>query len=323
MAYKVAIIGSFRKKKQYKKVIEIINILRKNGIYVLSPKGTKVNGSIENFVLFESDNAAHSPAEIQMLTLERILKADVVYVCDLDGYIGRTTCYEIGFCYSRRMPIYYLDFPKDLPIPVCLDQVKKVSEFTEMILKNEEKFYLNYDLCPNAQTAIANIWEEPLNFGKNGQIKKKVVICGSMQFFDEMKECQKILEKNGVAAIIPKDETNIAEDCDEEKFREFKRKVSNAYLKKIRDKDTTAILVYNGEKRGIKNYIGANTLVEIAMAFTWNRKIYLYNDIYEPLSDELLAWECVCLYSDMRKIIDECKSVKNIPQNEYRQLSLF
>lgn len=323
MAYKVAIIGSFRKKKQYKKVVELVNILKKNGVYVLSPKGTKVSGSIENFVLFESDEATYSPAEIQMITLEKILKADVVYVCDIDGYVGRTTSYEIGFCYSRRMPIYFFDFPKDLPIPVCQEQIKKVNEFTEMVLKNEETFYLNYNLCPPAQNAITNIWDEPLNFEKTEHITKKIVICGSMQFFNEMLQCQKILEKNGITAIIPKDETNFFEDYDEETFRVFKRKVSNAYLKKIREKDTTAILVYNGEKHGIKNYIGANTLVEIAMAFTWNRRIYLYNDIYAPLADELLAWECICLHSNIHQIVDEFKRVKNISQNEYQQLSLF
>ena len=98
-------------------------------------------------------------------------------------------------------------------------------------------------------------------------------------------------------------ENGIIDIYDELAFREFKRKVSSAYLKKIREKDTIAVLVYNGTKKGQENYIGANTLVEIAMAFTWNRKIYLYNDIYQPLADELLAWECICLEGDMEKII--------------------
>lgn len=38
------------------------------------------------------------------------------------------------------------------------------------------------------------------------------------------------------------------------------------------------------------------------MAFTWNRKIFLFNDIYSPLKDELMAWDCICLNGDLNKL---------------------
>ena len=144
-----------------------------------------------------------------------------------------------------------------------------------------------------------------------------------MLFYDEMLECQETLRKRGVRSIIPKEENDTINLYDELSFREFKRKVSSAYLKKIREKDTTAVLIYNGTKKGQVNYIGANTLVEIAMAFTWNRKIYLYNDIYEPLADELLAWECICLKGDIEKIIFDIKQDDIEIEKTYKQLSLF
>lgn len=40
-----------------------------------------------------------------------------------------------------------------------------------------------------------------------------------------------------------------------------------------------AILVLNFEKKGITNYIGGNTLMEIGFAYGHAKKIYLYNQI--------------------------------------------
>ena len=62
---------------------------------MLSPKESYISGRIEDFVIFESDRKDFSPAEIQMITLERIIAADMVYVYNPKGYVGRTTCYEI------------------------------------------------------------------------------------------------------------------------------------------------------------------------------------------------------------------------------------
>lgn len=116
MAYTVAIIGSF--KKYYSEILDIIQIFKRAGLYVLSPKESYINGRIDDFVIFESDRKDFSPAEIQMITLDKIIKADMVYVYNPNGYVGKTTCYEIGFCFSKKKPIYFFDYPDDLPIPV-------------------------------------------------------------------------------------------------------------------------------------------------------------------------------------------------------------
>lgn len=321
MAYQVSIIGSFR--KHYNEVVRIVNVLRKIGLNVASPNGSKVCNSVEAFVIFETDNQEFTPEEIQMITLEKILNSDAVYVCNPKGYVGKTTCYEIGFCYSRNKPLYFLEKPKDLPMPVDEEQIRSPEEFGKIVLNNEQKVYMEFDLCIPAKKAIRNIFFPNTYDNKTVVGKKKIVICGSMLFYDEMLECQEILRKKGVKAIIPKEENGAVNLYDELAFREFKRKVSSAYLKRIREKDTIAVLIYNGTKKGQANYIGANTLVEIAMAFTWNRKIYLYNDIYEPLADELLAWECICLKGDMEKIILDMKQNDIEIEEKYKQLSLF
>lgn len=321
MAYQISVIGSFR--KRYEEVVRIVTVLRKMGLNILSPVGSNVCKSIEDFVIFETDNPDYSPEEIQMITLEKILNSDAVYVCDFNGYVGKTTCYEIGFCCSRNRPLYFLEKPKDLPILVDESQIISPEDFGKIVLNNEQKVYMEFELCAPAQKAIKNVFLPNVYDNKTVTGKKKIVICGSMLFYNEMLECQELLRKRDIKAIIPKDENGIIDFYDELAFREFKRKVSSAYLKKIREKDTIAILVYNGTKKGQANYIGANTLVEIAMAFTWNRKIYLYNDIYEPLADELLAWGCICLKGNIGKIIYDMDQDNIRLGEKYKQLSLF
>ena len=65
-----------------------------------------------------------------------------------------------------------------------------------------------------------------------------------------------------------------------------------------------AILIVNLEKKGIKNYIGGNCLMEMGMAYVNNKKIFLLNDIPAGVSyiDEIIAMEPVCLKGDLSAI---------------------
>lgn len=321
MAYQVAIIGSFQ--KYYNEILSIIKLFKQVGLYVLSPKESFISGKIEDFVVFDSDKKNYTPSEIQMITLEKILKADAVYVYNPNGYVGKTTCYEIGFCFSKKKPVYFYNYPNDLPIPIIENkQVLRPDVFANMVLQKEELFITDYNLCKEGKKSFLNIFE--LNEYPDISEKKKIVICGSMMFYDEMVKCQSRLKKLGIESIIPKEENDAVSRYSQEQFMDFKRKVSNAYLKKIRDKSTMGVLVYNAEKRGIPNYIGANTLVELAMAFMWNRKIFLLNDIYPPLKDELQAWRCICLKGDIDRINDEfVKENINSSIETYQQMTIY
>ena len=78
LAYQVSVIGSFR--KRYEEVVKTVTILREMGLSILSPIGSNICKSIEDFVIFETDNPEYSPEEIQMITLEKILNSDAVYL---------------------------------------------------------------------------------------------------------------------------------------------------------------------------------------------------------------------------------------------------
>jgi len=71
-------------------------------------------------------------------------------------------------------------------------------------------------------------------------------------------------------------------------------------------KNSDGILVLNFDKKGIKNYIGGNTLMEIAFAYVLGKKIFLINPIPDSVSyvDEIKAMvdETNILNGDLDKI---------------------
>lgn len=71
-----------------------------------------------DFVRFTTDPAQLSDAEIQAVTLERIFDAQLAYVVAPSGYVGRTTCYEIGRLFQARRPVAFSERPNDVPIMI-------------------------------------------------------------------------------------------------------------------------------------------------------------------------------------------------------------
>ncbi|GAA6410847.1 hypothetical protein K040078D81_49640 [Blautia hominis] len=288
---KISIIGSFR--KYYEEIKQIIMLLQKNKIDVLSPKHSEITHSINDFVVFASDNHVLTPAEIQTDTLNRILKSDVVYVYDPEGYIGRTTCYEIGVIRTTTIPLIFLEKPNDLPIIVNDYEVMNPSKLIYTLLN--DKRYID----EHGKVEIEK------NKTKSEMRTKNVVICGSMAFYDKMLDVSIYLKNSGISTVVPKEENFEKASMSEKEFNDFKRRVSNQYLAKIRESSTYAVLVLNQTKRGVPNYIGANTMVEISMAFCWGRPIYLYNGFYKPLIEELMAWNAICLNEKLDRLIQD------------------
>ena len=73
------------------------------------------------------------------------------------------------------------------------------------------------------------------------------------------------------------------------------------YFEKIKYHDI--VLVVNSEKRGIKGYIGGNTLIEMAFAHVLNKKLYCLYPLPEmPYKEEMLAMQPAILHGDLTKI---------------------
>jgi len=71
--------------------------------------------------------------------LRKIDEADVVYVVNPEGYVGRSVCVDVGYAYAKGKPIYVLSPIDDPPV---MNMVKGVLSFEELIdlLKRSDHF---------------------------------------------------------------------------------------------------------------------------------------------------------------------------------------
>ena len=144
-----------------------------------------------------------------------------------------------------------------------------------------------------------------------------ITICGSIAFYDEMLVIRKRLEqighqvklppsevKDGNGKMIPVKEyyfirkgeinnTGWILDREEEAMR--------LHFQKVEWGD--AVLILNYEKNNVLNYIGANTLLEMGLAFHLNKKLFLLNNIPEiSYKEEIFGMKPIVINNDLKKI---------------------
>jgi len=127
----------------------------------------------------------------------------------------------------------------------------------------------------------------------------KLTIVGSSAFKELMLEYQKKLVTLGHEAIVHPDYQAFVNGEKQDIWdmvthgEHAKAKRENNYIMWYHDdiKNSDGILVLNFDKKGIKNYIGGNTLMEIAFAYVLGKKIFLINPIPDSVSyvDEIKA----------------------------------
>lgn len=147
-----------------------------------------------------------------------------------------------------------------------------------------------------------------------------IVICGSMSHYPMMLKIREALENRRFATIIPEDESRLKDaGLTQEAYFNFKKKVSEEYFRKIRQKKVYGILVVNCQKHGQENYIGPNTFAEIAIAVNAKKSVFLLNDFYDPVNDELIAWRVYPLKGNLIELMDH---LDKLEKTRSRQLSL-
>ena len=152
----------------------------------------------------------------------------------------------------------------------------------------------------------------------------KLAVCGSIAFYSEMEALRDRLESEGHEVLIPElaDEAppefggdkkvyfgqyveengGIDAFAPDHQIWELKRAAIEDHFRKIEWAD--AVLVANYDKRGMRGYVGGNTLIEIGVAFYLQKPIYLLNDVSSDLSYkvEILGMKPTVLHGDTRKI---------------------
>jgi hypothetical protein len=91
---------------------------------------------------------------------------------------------------------------------------------------------------------------------------------------------------------------NAAETADFKRSHDYIHQHYNHIL------ESEAIIIVNLEKKGIKNYIGGNCLMEMGLAYVNNKKIFFLNGMPTelPYMDEIEAMDPICLHGDLEAI---------------------
>ena len=138
----------------------------------------------------------------------------------------------------------------------------------------------------------------------------KITICGSMHFAKDMLEAKEMLEVLGHTISIPCDTHDIvngSHDIDNHKD-DYKHCIENDILRRCYStiEQNDAILVLNHPKNGINGYIGANSLIEIGLAYYFGKKIFLLNPLPSvdeaKHSHEILIMQPIILNGDLSRI---------------------
>jgi len=139
----------------------------------------------------------------------------------------------------------------------------------------------------------------------------KITLCGSARLADKLVETYQQLKELGHEPLMNEVMFKIADGTAKkiikgmrEDHSEIKREYNFIKWWHNSIKNSDAILVCNFDKKGIKNYIGGNTLMEIGFAHVNDKKVFLLNPIPEDVSyvDEIKAMADVVLNGDLNKI---------------------
>jgi len=136
-----------------------------------------------------------------------------------------------------------------------------------------------------------------------------------MAFSQEMLEIKKNLEGGGYVVSLPGeteayifDPSLLKTAVDGVANVGAERKIKNDFIRRHYEKikESDAILVLNYDRRGIKNYIGGNTFLEMGFAHILNKPIYLMRDIPAEMNfilEEIMAMQPVVLNGDLSKLL--------------------
>jgi hypothetical protein len=135
----------------------------------------------------------------------------------------------------------------------------------------------------------------------------KIGIVGSMHLAQKIAEIKTQLEAAGHEVMMNSLASEFMGKSDEEieamkQDQKMHQDAMMDFWKQLREVD--AILVVNLDRKGIKNYIGGNTLMEIGFAYVLSQKIFFYNPIpdIEYYKTELEAIKPVVINGDLSKI---------------------
>jgi len=107
---RVYVCGSF---KFLNRIEELVALLQAEGVEFLVSRDLDARGILR--------------------CLEKVDQADIVYVVNPDGYVGKSVSVDIGYAYARNKPIYLMHPVSDPPIMNMINGILSFGELVDLV----------------------------------------------------------------------------------------------------------------------------------------------------------------------------------------------
>jgi hypothetical protein len=119
MGKKVCLCGSFR---FFDRIVEIERLLVGGGVTCNAPRPFEYRNNVQpayfenKWDLLSYEDKLIVSKEAEQTFLEKIEKADILYVINPSGYIGTSVLFEIGYAFAKGKLVYSLEPIQDYAI---------------------------------------------------------------------------------------------------------------------------------------------------------------------------------------------------------------
>lgn len=127
--------GSFR--KHFKKIKEVHMVFSSYGVEVVAPEFSEIAAVKDGFAILDSDELVN-PQMIELLYLTKLKKIGnngFSYFVNEDGYLGKSTSYELGIAQVLGVPCFFLEKPADHPVYTPKNSLWKPENLAEFVQK--------------------------------------------------------------------------------------------------------------------------------------------------------------------------------------------
>lgn len=135
MAQKSTIVvsGSFR--RFFPEIKETILAFESLGITVLSPYASEVINPNDEFVILKTDET-RDPKTLEQNHLDAIRKADALYLCNPEGYLGNSSVMELGWAMALGKTIFCKEPVADATLRLFAGEVATPEQIKDKLLKS-------------------------------------------------------------------------------------------------------------------------------------------------------------------------------------------
>jgi ADP-ribose pyrophosphatase YjhB (NUDIX family) len=157
--FRCVLHGSFR--KHFDEIKRVHRIFAAAGIEVLAPSFSEIKSFDDNFAILEGDRET-DPRMIELLYLhhlKRLGENGFSYFVDPEGYIGRSTSYELGIAQVTNVRCFFMQQPADHPAYVPPGSVWRPESIVDYV--GEHGTLPEPSIKPD-EARIKKLWEDLL-----------------------------------------------------------------------------------------------------------------------------------------------------------------